>query len=92
MAAAIERIQRDYQPAAHEHIGGANAALVEGPSLLEYLAHRFAVIGAPEVCAERLRKVADAGITNVLFTGFVHDRARLIRALGEDVLRWVNSR
>jgi 5,10-methylenetetrahydromethanopterin reductase len=86
LIAAIERVQREYVPAAHEHIGGPNAALVEEPALLEYLARRFAVVGPPEACAGRLREIAGAGITNMLFTGFVRDRARLIRTLGNDVL------
>jgi 5,10-methylenetetrahydromethanopterin reductase len=86
MVAAIERVQRGYVPAAHEYIGGPNAALVEEPTLLDYLARRFAVVGTPDACVQRLREIASAGITNMLFTGFVRDRPRLIRALGEDVL------
>jgi 5,10-methylenetetrahydromethanopterin reductase len=86
LIAAIERVQREYVPAAHEHIGGVNAALVEEPSLLDYLARRFAVVGPPDACAGRLREIADAGITNMLFTGFVRDRARLIATLGNEVL------
>jgi alkanesulfonate monooxygenase SsuD/methylene tetrahydromethanopterin reductase-like flavin-dependent oxidoreductase (luciferase family) len=92
MIAAIERVQRGYAPAAHEHRGGPNAALVEEPALLDYLARRFAVVGTPDTCAERLWEIANAGITNMLFTGFVRDRAGLIRALGEDVLSLLNER
>jgi hypothetical protein len=44
------------------------------------------VVGPPEACAVKLRAVADAGIGGLLFTGFVPDRPRLIRALGEKVL------
>jgi 5,10-methylenetetrahydromethanopterin reductase len=86
MVAAIERVQRGYRPGAHEQIGGPNAALVEERALLEYLSDRFAVLGTPEQCAARLRRVADAGIANVLFTGFVRDRTSLIRSLGEKVI------
>jgi len=82
----IRRVQRAYQPAAHEHVGGTNAALVDDPVLLPYLAERFAIIGPPQVCAEKLRAIAAAGISSVLFTGFVQDRLRLIRLLGEQVL------
>lgn len=83
---AIRRVQRAYQPAQHEQIGGANAAIVDDPVLFRYLAERFAVVGPPDVCAERLRAIAAAGVPNILFSGFVHDRQRLIRVLGEQVL------
>ncbi|MBI3964539.1 MAG: LLM class flavin-dependent oxidoreductase [Chloroflexi bacterium] len=87
LADAIRRVQRGYQPAAHEQLGPSpNAALLGDPVLLRYLADRFAIVGPPVACAEQLRAVAAAGIQNVLFTGFVHDRAGLIRALGEQVL------
>jgi hypothetical protein len=86
LADAIRRIQRGYQPAAHEQLGPSpNAALLDAdPVLLRYLADRFAVVGPVEACVEKLRPIA--GITGMLFTGFVPDRARLIRLLGEQVL------
>jgi hypothetical protein len=86
LAGAIRRVQQGYQPAVHERVHGANAALVDDPILLRYLADRFAIVGPPRVCAEKLRIIRDAGISSVLFTGFVEDRPRLIRALGEQVL------
>jgi 5,10-methylenetetrahydromethanopterin reductase len=85
---AIRRVQKSYQPAVHEHLGhSANAALLDSdPVLVRYLADRFAAVGPPEACAAKLRAVVDAGITGILFTGFVPDRSRLIRTLGERVL------
>ena len=85
---AIRRVQQGYQPAAHERLGSSpNAALLDAdPALLRYLADRFAVVGPPEACAAKLRAVAEAGIGGILFTGFVPDRHRLIRTLGEQVL------
>jgi 5,10-methylenetetrahydromethanopterin reductase len=91
MADAIRRIQREYQPGEHEHIGGANAGLLADPTLVEYLAERFAIVGPVDVCAARLRRLGNSGISNALFTGFVRDRARLIRTLGQDVLPLVNT-
>ncbi len=83
----VRRVQRGYRPEQHEEIEGANAALIAGePALLRYLAERFAVVGPAEACIARLRQVAEAGVTNFLFTGFVRDRQRLIRELGERVL------
>lgn len=86
LAEAILRVQRGYQPAQHEQTAGANAALLGDPVLLHYLAARFAVIGPPDACVDTLRAVAEAGVPNVLFTGFVRDRAALIRTFGEAVL------
>jgi 5,10-methylenetetrahydromethanopterin reductase len=88
LAEPIRRVQQGYQPAAHERLGPSpNATLLDSdPVLLRYLAERFAVVGSPEACAVKLRAVADAGIGGLLFTGFVPDRPRLIRALGEKVL------
>jgi 5,10-methylenetetrahydromethanopterin reductase len=88
LADAIRRVQRGYQPAAHEALGASpNARLLAAePALRDYLADRFAVVGPPAVCAEKLRKVVEAGVTGLLVTGFVADRARLIRTLGERVL------
>jgi 5,10-methylenetetrahydromethanopterin reductase len=85
---AIRRVQTGYQPAAHEALGPSpNARLLEAePALRTYLADRFAAVGPADVCADKLRGVVEAGIDGLLVTGFVADRARLIRALGERVL------
>lgn len=88
LADAIRRVQRGYQPAAHEALGPSpNARLLDAePALRAYLADRFAAVGPPPVCAEKLRGVVAAGIGGLLVTGFVAERARLIRTLGEEVL------
>lgn len=88
LADAIRRVQKGYQPAAHEALGvSPNARLLEAePALRAYLADRFAAVGPAAACAEKLRAVMEAGIDGFLVTGFVAERTRLIRALGEDVL------
>jgi 5,10-methylenetetrahydromethanopterin reductase len=88
LADAIRRVQRGYQPAVHEALGPSpNARLLEAePVLRAYLADRFAVVGSPAACAEKLRAVVQAGIGGLLVTGFVAERTRLIRALAEQVL------
>ena len=88
LADAIRRVQKGYQPAAHEALGPSpNARLLEAePALRAWLATRFAAVGPPAACAATLRGVVEAGIDGLLVTGFVADRARLIRALGEHVL------
>lgn len=88
LADAVRRVQQGYQPAAHEALGPSpNARLLDAePALRAWLAERFAAVGPAAACAAKLRGVVDAGIDGLLVTGFVADRTRLIRALGEDVL------
>jgi 5,10-methylenetetrahydromethanopterin reductase len=88
LADAIRRVQAGYQPAAHEALGQSpNARLLEEePELRAWLAERFAAVGPPAACAEKLSAVVQAGIGGLLVTGFVAERTRLIRTLGEQVL------
>jgi len=88
LADAIRRVQQGYQPAAHEALGvSPNAMLLERePALRAYLADRFAAVGPPAAVADKLRRVVEAGIGGLLVTGFVTERTKLIRALGEQVL------
>lgn len=86
----IERIrwvQERYQPAAHEQLGhNPNADLIDQAGLTEYLADRFALAGTVEDVAAQLRAVAEAGVSNILVTGFVADKLKLIEQLGREVL------
>jgi 5,10-methylenetetrahydromethanopterin reductase len=88
LADAIRRVQKGYQPAAHEALGPSpNAALLDRePALCAYLADRFAAVGPPEAVAARLAGVVEAGISGLLVTGFVRERTKLITTLGERVL------
>src|SRR5262249_9540310 len=88
LADAIRRVQKGYQPAAHEALGPSpNAALLDAePALRAYLAERFAAVRPPPALAERLRAGVAAAITGLLVSGFVHERQALIRTLGERVL------
>lgn len=83
---AIRRVQSGYQPHQHEaHGESPNAQLIADPEFLEYMAQRFAILGTPQECADQIRRVGEAGISNLLFTGFVQERQALIRTLGEAV-------
>ena len=85
-AEAIRRVQSGYRPAHHEDLGESpNAGLMDDPALLDYMAGRFAVVGSAEDCADRLQAIRASGIHQFLFTGFVDDRAGLIRTLGQSV-------
>lgn len=83
----IRRVQQGYQTRRHEMLGESpNAQLMQDPEFLEYMVQRFAVLGTPTECVEQLKRIIRAGFTNFLFTGFVPDRDRLIRTLGDAVL------
>ena len=70
-----------------------NARLLEAePALRAYLADRFGAVGPAAAVADKLRGVVEAGVDGLLVTGFVADRARLIRALGEQVLPRLTTR
>src|SRR6185436_20596353 len=71
MADAILRVQKGYQPVAHEALGPSpNAALLDAePALRAYLAERFGAVGPADVVADKLRAVVDAGISGFLITG-----------------------
>jgi 5,10-methylenetetrahydromethanopterin reductase len=88
LADAIRRVQKGYQPAAHEALGPSpNARLLDAePVLRAWLADRFAAVGPPAAVAEKLRAVVETGIDGLLVTGFVAERTRLIRVLAEEVL------
>jgi alkanesulfonate monooxygenase SsuD/methylene tetrahydromethanopterin reductase-like flavin-dependent oxidoreductase (luciferase family) len=58
---------------------------MDDPELLAYMAERFAVVGTADECVEQLQAIRAAGIHQFLFTGFVDDRAGLIKTLGQSV-------
>ena len=86
LADAIRKVQQGYQPAHHEDLGESpNAGLMQDPELLDYMTDRFAVVGTADQCVERIQAIRAAGFHQLLFTGFVDDRAELIKALGQSV-------
>ena len=85
-ADGIREVQRGYKPAHHEDLGESpNAQLMQDPELLAYMVDRFAVLGSPDDCVAQIQRIREAGIHQILFTGFVDDRPGLIEALGRDV-------
>jgi 5,10-methylenetetrahydromethanopterin reductase len=64
-----------------------NARLLEAePALRAWLAERFAAVGRPPRARTSSAVSWRAGIDGLLVTGFIAERTRLIRALGEQVL------
>ena len=63
----IEELVAQYQPSHHVVPGRSpNAVAAERLGLLDYLGDRFAIVGTPERCADRLRELADLGVDGVM--------------------------
>ncbi len=62
-----------------------NARLFEGhPDIEDYILNRFAIVGTPEMCAERLEQVvSDSGIDGVWFPTVVPDPVRDVQLAAE---------
>lgn len=83
---SILAVQQGYKPAHHEDLGESpNAALLQDAELLDYMCQRFAVVGTAEQCVAQIQAIRSSGFHQLLFTGFVDDRAGLIKTLGRDV-------
>ena len=86
LADAIREVQQGYKPSHHEDLGESpNAQLMQDPELLAYMVDRFAVLGTLEECVAQIQRIREAGIHQILFTGFVDDRPELIENLGRHV-------
>lgn len=88
--AAILELQRRYAFHQHEHLGATvNAGLTDELGLTDYLAERFAIVGTPDDCAATVAALRQRGVSQILFTAFVPDRARFLREFAGTVMRSV---
>ena len=63
-----------------------NAVLSDELGLTEFLADRFAVVGTPEECLEKVRSIQDTGVDNLLILAISSDSDNIIRRFGEEVI------
>jgi hypothetical protein len=68
--AGFRDLQQRYRSSHHQQLGDHhhNAALVDTYGLTEYLASRFAVIGPPEACVERIAEIRSYGVRNIMLS------------------------
>lgn len=84
---AMLTIQGEYVPAEHEQIGDTrNAAISDALGVTDYLAERFAVVGTPAECREKVRQIGASGADVLQITAISHDPADIIRRFGEEVI------
>lgn len=82
-------LQREYRSSHHQQLGdhAFNASLVDKYGLTAYLAERFAIVGPPGHCAERLTELFERGIHNVTLSLITQDLpaqiATMARLAGE---------
>ncbi len=84
----IRRLQRSYAASSHGKVaeGAHNAELVERYGLTEWLGRRFALAGPSEVIIERIRDLAQQGVTRLLLPQFVADRIGFMRRFDDAVV------
>jgi 5,10-methylenetetrahydromethanopterin reductase len=65
--AGFRGLQREYKSTHHQQLGDHvwNASLVDKYGLADYLAARFAIVGPPALCVERLAEIRSYGVQNV---------------------------
>lgn len=80
----LELVSR-YDTRVHEVWNGQNADLSDDLGLTEFLADRFALVGTPSECIERLSGLRDAGLRQVILPALGPDPAGMLRRLGEEV-------
>ena len=80
-------LQREYVPAEHEQVGKTrNASLTDELGLTDYLADRFAVVGTPDECLEKVRAIRDSGVEVLLITAISPNPDDIIRRFGREVI------
>lgn len=81
----VLELVRRYDTTQHEVWDGANRVLSDELGITDFLADRFALVGTPEQCIERLRSIRDAGLHQVILPALGPDPADMLRRLGEEV-------
>lgn len=83
----ITTLQREYVPVEHEQLGQTrNAVLSDELGLTDYLADRFAVVGTPDECRQKVRSIEQAGVETLLITAIGPQPGEIIRRFGEEII------
>ncbi len=83
----IAILQREYVPVEHEQLGRTrNAVLSDELGLTDYLADRFAVVGTPDECREKVRAIEASGVDMLLVLAVGHQPGQIIRRFGQEII------
>ena len=84
---AVMALQGEYVPKEHEQLGETrNSALSDELGLTDFLADRFAVVGTPDECLEKVRTIREAGVDSLLILAISSDSDNIIRRFGQEVI------
>jgi 5,10-methylenetetrahydromethanopterin reductase len=89
--AGFRNLQARYRSSHHQQLGAHhhNAALVDEFGLTEYLASRFAIVGPPALCVDRLAELASYGVRNVMLSILsqtLPQQVETMRVIAEEIL------
>lgn len=87
----VLELVRRYDTRVHEVWDGQNRTLSDELGITEFLADRFALVGTPDQCIDRLRALREAGISQVILPALGPDPAGMLRRLGEEVFPALRS-
>lgn len=84
---AVMALQGEYVPTEHEQLGKTrNSTLSDELGLTDFLADRFAVVGTPDECLDKVRTIQDAGVDALLILAISSDSDNIIRRFGQEVI------
>jgi alkanesulfonate monooxygenase SsuD/methylene tetrahydromethanopterin reductase-like flavin-dependent oxidoreductase (luciferase family) len=84
---AVRTLQREYMAAEHLQPGrNPNATLADELGLTEFLAERFAVVGTPEECREKVQAIQLAGAEVLHITAVGPHPEQVIQRFGREVI------
>ena len=84
---AVMTLQGEYVATEHEQLGHTrNSSLVDELGLTDFLADRFAVVGTPDECLEKVRTIQDSGVDSLLILAISSDSDNIIRRFGQEVI------
>ena len=84
---AVMALQGEYVTREHEQLGETrNSALSDELGLTDFLADRFAVVGTPDECLDKVRTIQASGVDNLLILAISSDSNNIIQRFGQEVI------
>jgi 5,10-methylenetetrahydromethanopterin reductase len=85
---AIRKLNQSYD--FRVHLKGetetTNTRLMQDLGLEEYLVDRYAVVGTPEQCRERIRSLIDRGVTNIWLSVYFPDKLEFMKVWADQIM------
>jgi 5,10-methylenetetrahydromethanopterin reductase len=85
---AIQKLNKSYD--FRVHLKGetetTNTRLVQELGLEEYLVDRYAVVGTPEECRERIQTLVSRGVENIWLSVYFPDKLQFMKVWGDKIM------